>query len=72
MSADERGVDVWDLSAAEEDEAYEDYEDVVQEVGGRERGRNGDTCPALVRAPSWTPGGGGVTGVLGFCCIIIA
>ena len=29
MSTYERGVDVWDFSVAEEDEAYEDHEDVV-------------------------------------------
>lgn len=32
MPADERGVDVWDFSAAEEDAEYQDYEDVVSEV----------------------------------------
>ena len=34
MSADERGVDVWDFSAAEEDAGDEDYADVVSEVRG--------------------------------------
>lgn len=32
MSTNKRGLDVWDLPAAEENAAYEDYEDVVSEV----------------------------------------